>query len=239
MGELHVDITSEKGEFLDVVNPIVGNQGNQWHLLNVDLTPFVGEIINVKIRGTIGNGVRSDMAIDAMTFTILDAVADFTFDNGTAANSVIFTNNSSGSIDNYLWDFGDNNTSDEPNPTHEYLTPGTYDVTLIVTGSCGNDTLTQTIMASPNSVYNLSDLASEIDIYPNPTNNNFTIQFPPQLSNREVKIKLMDAVGKEFTTITNDGKTKLSIDVSTFPNGLFFIEMATQDFKVVKKIVVQ
>jgi gliding motility-associated-like protein len=33
----------------------------------------------------------------------------------------------------YLWDFGDNNTSDEFEPTHVYMEPGRYDVTLTVT----------------------------------------------------------------------------------------------------------
>ena len=239
MGELHVDVIGEQGEFLDVVDPIVGNQGDQWNLLNVDLSAFAGEIINIKIRGVIGNGVRSDIAIDALIFSLLDAAADFTFEEATTPTSVDFTNNSSGSVDTYLWDFGDNVTSDEPNPTHEYETSGTFDVTLIVTGDCGMDTITQTIMVDVTSTHGLSGLASEIDIYPNPTSGNFMIQFPPQLANLDMDIRLMDAVGKEFMNISNDGQTKMSIDASGFPSGLLFVEMKTQDFKLVKKIVIQ
>jgi gliding motility-associated-like protein len=41
----------------------------------------------------------------------------------------------------YLWIFGDGNTSNLENPTHTYNAAGVYDVTLIVTGDGGSDTL--------------------------------------------------------------------------------------------------
>lgn len=37
----------------------------------------------------------------------------------------------------YLWDFGDGNTSTDPNPTHIYAADGVYTVTLTVTGTDG------------------------------------------------------------------------------------------------------
>ncbi len=45
------------------------------------------------------------------------------------SGSISFTNNSLGA-NNYLWDFGDGNTSTTPNPTHTFTTPGTYTVVL-------------------------------------------------------------------------------------------------------------
>jgi len=39
----------------------------------------------------------------------------------------------------YLWDFGDGNTSEAENPSHEYAVPGTYTVTLTVTNNIGTD----------------------------------------------------------------------------------------------------
>lgn len=61
----------------------------------------------------------------------------------TAPASVTFNNNSWNAT-SYQWDFGDGNNSTLANPTHIYLLPGTYNVTLIATGtgSCvGADTL--------------------------------------------------------------------------------------------------
>ena len=43
-----------------------------------------------------------------------------------------------GTITGYLWNFGDNQTSDLINPVHSYLSPGNYTVTLKVTDDLGN-----------------------------------------------------------------------------------------------------
>lgn len=40
---------------------------------------------------------------------------------------------------NWSWDFGDDSQSAEPNPTHTWLIPGTYAVTLSVSNESGND----------------------------------------------------------------------------------------------------
>ncbi|MEL6866178.1 MAG: PKD domain-containing protein, partial [Bacteroidota bacterium] len=50
--------------------------------------------------------------------------------SGCAPLSVDFTNTSMGAIF-YQWDFGDGDTSTQVNPTHEFLLPATYQVTLV------------------------------------------------------------------------------------------------------------
>jgi gliding motility-associated-like protein len=49
-------------------------------------------------------------------------------------NPIIFSNNSANG-NSFFWDFGDNTTSTDVNPTHVYAQPGTYTVTLIVSDS--------------------------------------------------------------------------------------------------------
>jgi len=51
---------------------------------------------------------------------------------------------SAGAIDTWAWDFGDGNMSAMPNPTHTYTTVNTFTVSLTVTTTVGNDTLTRT-----------------------------------------------------------------------------------------------
>jgi PKD repeat protein len=52
-----------------------------------------------------------------------------------------FTDESTGAVTSWLWDFGDGQTSTEQNPTHVYLKNGYYTVTLKVAGAKGNDTV--------------------------------------------------------------------------------------------------
>ncbi|MCK4607339.1 MAG: PKD domain-containing protein [candidate division Zixibacteria bacterium] len=62
--------------------------------------------------------------------------------SGCRPLQVTFTNESTGDITSWAWDFGDGGTSDEQNPTHVYETSGGFTVSLMVTGPCGRDTVT-------------------------------------------------------------------------------------------------
>ncbi len=59
-------------------------------------------------------------------------------------NTVDFENTSCNG-DTFLWNFGDGTTSTEENPSHEYLTTGTFQVTLMTSNECGDGEITQEI----------------------------------------------------------------------------------------------
>lgn len=71
--------------------------------------------------------------------------ADFTATPtfGAIPLSVQFTDTSTsnGVITEWLWDFGDGQTSTEQNPSHDYIAIGAYTVTLTVTDSTGSDSV--------------------------------------------------------------------------------------------------
>lgn len=66
-----------------------------------------------------------------------EIIADFDYEYDTCvAGPVVFTNNSysgAGQITDYNWAFGDGQTSDRINPTHDYQIPGDLPATLTVT----------------------------------------------------------------------------------------------------------
>lgn len=69
---------------------------------------------------------------------------------GTTPLAVQFTDLSTGQIDIWLWDFGDGTTSAGKNPTHTYAAPGTYTVSLTISGISGgfdSETKTEYILA--------------------------------------------------------------------------------------------
>jgi gliding motility-associated-like protein len=87
------------------------------------------------------------------TVNIYDVEADFSFTNVCVYDSIIFTDNSEfnqGSVQQWEWDFGDDETSYVQNPAHLYQTSGDYNVTLIVVTADGcHDTITQTVSPKP------------------------------------------------------------------------------------------
>lgn len=63
---------------------------------------------------------------------------------GPAPLRICFLDNSNPSypMADYFWDFGDGGTSTQPwDPVYYYTCPGTFTVTLIITDSCGADTV--------------------------------------------------------------------------------------------------
>ncbi|MBE0640260.1 MAG: PKD domain-containing protein [Bacteroidales bacterium] len=70
------------------------------------------------------------------------------------SNKVNFKQSSMGNIDEWLWDFGDGNTSTEPDPVHFYLDDGHYEVCLSISGNNGtcNDTYCNTIDSNDDTL---------------------------------------------------------------------------------------
>jgi len=69
-------------------------------------------------------------------------VADFVADPLTGKGRITtfnFTDLSTGTVESWLWEFGDGGTSTSPNPSYQYYNVGTYTVRLTVSGSEGED----------------------------------------------------------------------------------------------------
>jgi YVTN family beta-propeller protein len=60
--------------------------------------------------------------------------------SGQTPLPVQFTDQSTGEITSWHWDFGDGTTSADHNPVHTYTTPGNFDVSLTVSGPGGANT---------------------------------------------------------------------------------------------------
>lgn len=70
---------------------------------------------------------------------------DFTVNSEISCSGLAYFSDLSTNIPIYwAWDFGDGGTSTEQNPVHEYLTEGTYTVTLIATNLVGDNTEVKT-----------------------------------------------------------------------------------------------
>ena len=85
-----------------------------------------------------------DVALSGNGVMLLNAEFSANPTEGNAPLTVHFTDESSGTITSWSWNFGDGNTSTEQNPTHVYDSAGTYTVSLSVTGPSGSDTETKT-----------------------------------------------------------------------------------------------
>lgn len=98
--------------------------------------------IELKAFDSNGNASRLTKTVTVSTNTAPDI--NFTTENICLSNPINFTSsNTSGDVTSYNWDFGDTNTSTDPNPSHTYASAGDYTVTLTVTSSAGCENFVQ------------------------------------------------------------------------------------------------
>lgn len=84
----------------------------------------------------------------------MELIAQFTSSvkSGVSPLTVNFVNTSTGPFTSVQWNFGDGETSTEINPTHQYTTEGTFEVTLTIFDSQGNtNSTTGIIIVFPES----------------------------------------------------------------------------------------
>lgn len=86
-----------------------------------------------------GNEFGQDTTCQSFTVANLLPVAAFTQDS-TGQGSFQFFNQSSDNSTNFSWDFGDDSTSTERNPSYQYAKEGNYEVCLTAQNEFGQDT---------------------------------------------------------------------------------------------------
>ncbi|GAB5553571.1 MAG: hypothetical protein Sapg2KO_31620 [Saprospiraceae bacterium] len=86
-----------------------------------------------------GNEFGQDTTCQSFTITNLLPIAAFTQDS-TGQGRFQFFNQSSDNSTNFSWDFGNDSTSTERNPSYQYAREGDYEVCLIAQNEFGRDT---------------------------------------------------------------------------------------------------
>jgi PKD repeat protein len=83
--------------------------------------------------------------VDAVTRTLLvDPLPEAAFNWSASWLTVTFTNASQHAL-TFTWVFGDGAFSTQTNPVHTYDQAGTYSVTLVAFGLCGEDSTQQAV----------------------------------------------------------------------------------------------
>lgn len=138
----------------------------------------------------------------------------FTYEqNETHELNVAFQDHSVG-VTWWLWDFGDGQTSSEPNPVHEYKQYGTYQVCV----TAGNPTNRDSACSSLNiKKLNNVPTGKSVILYPNPCTPSESLYVIIYQDAPAVQISITDISGKtliqkEFKNITKGIPVELDID---------------------------
>jgi PKD repeat protein len=102
--------------------------------------------VNLTVTGPGGSNSKLRTNYISVSTPPEPPVANFTGAPTSGDNplTVQFTDQSTGSITSYSWDFGDTGTSTLANPEHTYSSAGTYSVNLTVAGPGGSNSRLRT-----------------------------------------------------------------------------------------------
>jgi PKD repeat protein len=95
--------------------------------------------VSLTINGPSGSDTETKSNYISV-YTQVNASFNADKTNGISPLLVSFTNTSTGSFTNLVWNFGDGGTSTSANPNHTYMSGGIYSVSLTASGQGGTDT---------------------------------------------------------------------------------------------------
>ena len=171
---------------------------------------------------------------DTVSITLMPLpYADFDYTHDSLEVTFI---NLSEDGDSYHWDFGDENTSQDVAPIHNYSQSDNYPVYLITTNWCGSDTIDLTVELAFLSLSNYSDKDFDIQLFPNPTNGMATIQMSDVQSH--VQLKIYNSIGALIDVVEHRFTDKIDLDMN-YQKGTYLIHIFADDFEGVMRLVKQ
>ena len=207
-----------------------GDQGTS----QTDSSQFTAGAHTVTLNVTTVDGCTHTITRNV---TILEGPnADFNAVFDANSNSFNFINEStilSGSINSYLWDFGDpSTTSDMENPNHSYQTQGSYLVSLTVTSDNGCTNVYDSLISTTDGLTEM--LFNQFELSPNPTSNTCQIHAKNGFMG---ELELRDVNGQLVYSTTFQGNDQ-NIDLTGLSAGVYFCnihnKLGQRSLKVIK-----
>jgi PKD repeat protein len=157
--------------------------------------------------------------------------AGFTYD--ILNDSVVAFTNSSTDAMTYTWYFDDGTSSASKNPQHQYATIGHYDVILVASNPCGDDTISATIAVGIEDIENAADA---IKLFPNPAHNEVTLVLPSAIG-EETEICLYNITGQCLHTWQlAKRQTRIVLPVDNYSPGVYWLRIGDT---IAKKLIIQ
>ncbi len=198
------------------------------------LVVTTGGTYTLNITDACGSGTESvvitELTAPTASFTASNVFMTAVLNNTTGANGTA----------TYAWNFGDGGTSTVESPTHIYMAPGMYYVTLTVTNECGTSTFGDSVLASIVGLEEIAGLGT-IGVYPNPSNGLFQIDFDMN-NDMNVSILVTNVLGesvyvKDLGSI--NGTHKDAIDITSAAPGVYYVTIVSNNERIMTSKLVK
>jgi DNA-binding beta-propeller fold protein YncE len=89
----------------------------------------------------------------------------------------------------------------------------------------------------PTAIREVKNAQNIFSLYPNPTKNTLNIQFKTEIKTAEIKI--LNVLGEEVLSESTNNSSIATFDVSTFSNGVYYIQVKTNNQLFTQKFIKQ
>ncbi|TND02888.1 MAG: Thermitase, partial [Bacteroidetes bacterium] len=209
---------------------------------NVTATP--PNTITYNVQGTGANGCTNDVTINIDVSN--PPAASMTVSDSTACEfqPVVFDGSNSTSANSFSWSFpgGTPATSNASAPTVSYPTAGTYTATLIVSNSCGADTITFANMGVGCVGINDPLAANSISALYNANETALNIAFARMSSGEKYTIRVMDATGRMIAQeqlVINGSEANTRISMTGVSAGIYTVQVVGGETNYTNKFMVR
>ncbi len=185
------------------------------------------------------NQCGPDTSCNNVTVSCAKPLASFTWTNNlTIANFTNTSQSTAGGFTSFSWTFGDGQTSTLENPQHNYTFIGIYTVCLMVSDTCGNDTLCDTVSLFPVQTIPVV-WKDAIGLYPNPASDFIHLTIPDGFMD-ESYICIMEVTGNIIRkwAIPPAAGMDADLDISGISPGIYLFLLNQGSQMVMRKIMI-
>ncbi len=171
--------------------------------------------------------------------------ADFSADvtSGTAPLTVNFTDQSTGNIISWKWDFDDDGTDDatEQNPSYTYQEAGTYSVSLSVSDGVQSGSKSRSDYITVDADTDVGALlqGKKAVVYPNPANQTTVVHLSEGI--KVIRIELTNMEGKKLREWSGNelDQRPLRIEVADFSPGVYLVKVYLHERTMPLKLIIE
>ncbi len=172
------------------------------------------------------------------TITASCAVPEAGFSISRQGLLIFFSDISTNDPDTWFWDFGDGATSTQANPSHTYEAPGVFEACLVVSNSCGSDTICQEVETMTTGLGGPPAGGLRLSIYPNPSSG------PAQLlveapNNGAYHWELFNSLGQRAAAGKGQAGQSLPLDLTPYGSGVYWVRVRMGSYRGVSRVVRQ
>jgi len=183
---------------------------------------------------TASNNCGSNVRCATITVNCAAPEADFSYSQEGLA--VFFNDVSTNAPEAWLWNFGDGNTSALPDPLYTYDAPGVYELCLVVSNSCGSDTLCQELEIMTTGLDGPKGQALRLSVYPNPSPGLSYLLVDAREGN-EYRWEIFNSLGQQVDTGEGQAGRLLPLDLTPLSAGLYWVRVRMGAYRGVVKVV--